>query len=86
MREEIVKCDVCKRVKGEENKWIPVVLLNTGATILIGPMDEQFIHNFYQVGIEVFAKKDLCSEACLQIELGKVLEKIRKDKHNALPK
>lgn len=83
MREEIVKCDVCKRVKGEENKWIPVVLLNTGATILIGPMDE---HDLRAIGYEVFAKKDLCSEACLQIELGKVLEKIRKDKHNALPK
>jgi hypothetical protein len=68
MREEIVKCDVCKKVKGEGNKWL---------TVRVGD-DPPFITlagTLSQDGLGI--TKDVCSEACLQIEIGKVLEKIR---------
>ena len=76
MREETIRCDVCKKVKEAStsrtprDKWLRCIVGPTHITIFsLGDDWEEE---------ETEKLLDICSDTCLQVELVRVLERIRK--------
>ena len=73
MRVESIKCDVCGKIKGEANKWIEIIVGYDPPFLSVG-----FPEQNLPAGVRLTGQyMDICSDTCLQVELGKALTKIR---------
>lgn len=73
--EPIVRCDVCKKLKGESNKWL-------GLMEYVKPVPE--VRIFRPLPPETDRRtdvkvEDICSDTCLYKRLGQVLALIREE-------
>jgi hypothetical protein len=72
MTMEVVKCDVCGKVKEEGNKWIHAMADISRTCIAFG-----YMPGYMPLDTMENVKLDLCGNACVQKILGEILANLR---------